>query len=87
MDARQHWSVEERLRRRRVPVLIIGRKFNIGQVARDAGHRNGAVAPRLAKVKVERVVLDVLVACVVLFSIISFEFYVDMSVEKTSLTV
>lgn len=49
------------------PVLVIRREFNIGQVAGDASHGDGARPVGGAKVEVEAIVLDVLVACLVLF--------------------
>lgn len=67
MNVGHNWCVEQGLGRRVCPVLVLAGEVNIGQVASDTGHCNGALAPWLPEIKVERVVLYVLVPRVVLF--------------------
>lgn len=66
VNARHNWRAEERYGRRGVPVLVLAREGALGEVTRDGGHGDIAGTPRLAPVKAERVVLDILVAGVVL---------------------
>ena len=53
------------------PVLVFWRKIHVGQMASDTGHGNRASPPWLAKVKVKRIILDILVAGIVLFQEVS----------------
>jgi hypothetical protein len=64
---RQHRCVEETVGWRVFPLLKVWRKLDGGKVALDGRHGHGAVSPWRPKVIVKRVVLDVGVACVVLF--------------------
>jgi hypothetical protein len=66
VNARHDWRAEQRYRRRRVPVFVLAREGALGEVTGDGGHGDIAGTPRLAKVKVKRVVLDILVTGVVL---------------------
>ena len=59
MDHSLDRCAKQPVRRRKLPVLVVGREIEVGQVADDAGHGDCAAAPRRAKVKVEAVVFDV----------------------------
>lgn len=58
--------IEECLWRRMAPILVLWRKVDVGQVAGDTCHGDGAFAPSLAKVKIEGVVFDEFVSGIVL---------------------
>lgn len=67
MDTGDYGSVEQSLRWRVAPILVLARKFDIGKMACDASHCDFTLAQRLSKVKIKRVILDVLISCIVLF--------------------
>lgn len=46
---------------RNLPFLIFHRKLCCGEMAKDAGHRNGTISPWWIKCEIELVVLDVLI--------------------------
>jgi hypothetical protein len=48
------------------PILVLWRKVDVGQVAGDTCHGDGAFSPSLAKVKIEGVVFDEFVSSIVL---------------------
>lgn len=58
--------IEECLWRRMAPILVLWRKVDVGQVAGDTCHGDGAFSPSLAKVKIEGVVFDEFVSSIVL---------------------
>jgi hypothetical protein len=65
-DSCNNRGAEQGFWRRLIPIFVCWCKVDIGQVSSDTGHSNGAVTQLVAKVKFERVVLDVLVSCIVL---------------------
>lgn len=58
--------IKECFWRRMAPILVLWRKIDVGQVAGDTCHGDGAFPPSLAKVKIEGVVFDEFVSGVVL---------------------
>lgn len=65
-DNRLHRCIEETLGRGILPLLEVWGEFDCGEMTLHGGHGHRAVTPRRTEVEVERVVLDVSIACVVL---------------------
>lgn len=57
-----HRSTEQRLWRRKAPVFVLAGKVQVGEMAHDAGHRDGALTILRAEIEIKRVILDVLIS-------------------------
>lgn len=66
MNAGDYGGVEQALRRRVAPILVLARELDVGEMTSNTSHGHRALSQRLSEVKVERVILDVLVARVML---------------------
>jgi hypothetical protein len=66
MDGRDDGCMEKGLRWWKAPVLVLAGEFQASQMTSHACHGDIAGPETLTEVEVERIVLDVLVACVVL---------------------
>lgn len=59
-------SSKELVRRWIIPILVLGIKLGLGQMAKNRCHDYIAVAPLSTEVEIETVVLDISVSCVAL---------------------